>query len=233
MVQNQLSDSLKFASIDIGSNAMRLLFCRVLENSSTAFIKESLIRMPLRLGEDAFTLGKISDENTQKLKNTIHAFYLMIQAYDPISFKSCATSALRTASNGQAIVDEINEIVNVNLQIISGKEEARIIMANHIEQHLDPKKHYVYIDVGGGSTEISFIVNREKALYKSFPIGSVRILKDQVSTSDWEKMQSWVVEQRNQFDGPTKSFGRGGSTGSTTAGYIGGGYSVTGEPNGW
>ena len=155
MVQNQLSDSLKFASIDIGSNAMRLLFCRVLENSSTAFIKESLIRMPLRLGEDAFTLGKISDENTQNLKNTIHAFYLMIQAYDPISFKSCATSALRTASNGQAIVDEINKIVNVNLQIISGKEEARIIMANHIEQHLDPKKHYVYIDVGGGSTEIS------------------------------------------------------------------------------
>ena len=211
MVQNQLSDSLKFASIDIGSNAMRLLFCRVLENSSTAFIKESLIRMPLRLGEDAFTLGKISDENTQKLKNTIHAFYLMIQAYDPISFKSCATSALRTASNGQAIVDEINEIVNVNLQIISGKEEARIIMANHIEQHLDPKKHYVYIDVGGGSTEISFIVNREKALSKSFPIGSVRILKDQVSTSDWEKMQSWFVEQRNQFDGPTKSIGSGGN----------------------
>ena len=104
MVQNQLSDSLKFASIDIGSNAMRLLFCRVLENSSTAFIKESLIRMPLRLGEDAFTLGKISDENTQKLKNTIHAFYLMIQAYDPISFKSCATSALRTASMAKPLL---------------------------------------------------------------------------------------------------------------------------------
>ena len=210
MVQNQLSDSLKFASIDIGSNAMRLLFCRVLENSSTAFIKESLIRMPLRLGEDAFTLGKISDENTQKLKNTIHAFYLMIQAYDPISFKSCATSALRTASNGQVIVDEINKIVNVNLQIISGKEEARIIMANHIEQHLDPKKHYVYIDVGGGSTEISFIVNEKKHYLNHSNWFSANI-KDQVSTSDWEKMQSWVIEQRNQFDGPTKSIGSGGN----------------------
>ena len=108
MNKDHLGGSLKFASIDIGSNAMRLLFCRVIEEPPTAYIKESLIRMPLRLGEDAFVLGKLTEDSIQKLIKTIHAFYLMIQAYDPISFKSCATAALRTASNGQKIVDEIN-----------------------------------------------------------------------------------------------------------------------------
>ena len=126
MDQAPLSDSLKFASIDIGSNAMRLLFCRVIKNSSTTFIKESLIRMPLRLGEDAFTIGKISKENEDRLKDTIHAFHLMIKAYEPISFKACATAALRTASNGKEIVDRINRLYDVGLEIISGKEEAQI-----------------------------------------------------------------------------------------------------------
>jgi len=211
MNKDHLGGSLKFASIDIGSNAMRLLFCRVIEEPSTAYIKESLIRMPLRLGEDAFVLGKLTDDSIQKLIKTIHAFYLMIQAYDPISFKSCATAALRTASNGQEIVDEINEIVNVNLEIISGKEEARIIMANHIEQHLSPDKDYVYIDVGGGSTEISFIANRQKTYSKSFPIGSVRILRDQVKNLDWKQMKNWIIDNRKKIDGPLQAIGSGGN----------------------
>ena len=142
-----MESSLKFASIDIGSNAMRLLFCRVLQNSeSTKFIKESLIRMPLRLGEDAFTINKISKENSAKLVKTIHAFRLMIDAYDPILYRACATAALRTASNGQALVDQINSIADVGLEIISGEREAEIIMANHIENYLSPEKDYLYID---------------------------------------------------------------------------------------
>lgn len=202
----------KFAAIDIGSNAMRLLFCRVLQNSdSTKFIKESLIRMPLRLGEDAFTLGKISKDNSEKLVKTIQAFRLMIDAYDPISYKACATSALRTAKNGQDLVDQINLATNLNLEIISGEKEAKIIMSNHIENHLNPERDYLYIDVGGGSTEVSFIVKRVKAISRSFPIGSVRLLKDQVTPLNWQKMESWVKDQRTEVSGLIKAIGSGGN----------------------
>ena len=202
----------KFAAIDIGSNAMRLLFCRVLQNSdSTKFIKESLIRMPLRLGEDAFTLGKISKDNSEKLVKTIQAFRLMIDAYDPISYKACATSALRTAKNGQDLVDQINLATNLNLEIISGEKEAKIIMSNHIEYHLNPERDYLYIDVGGGSTEVSFIVKRVKAISRSFPIGSVRLLKDQVTLLNWQEMESWVKDQRTKVSGLIKAIGSGGN----------------------
>ena len=202
----------KFAAIDIGSNAMRLLFCRVLQNSnSTKFIKESLIRMPLRLGEDAFTLGKISKDNSEKLVKTIQAFRLMIDAYDPISYKACATSALRTAKNGQNLVDQINLATNLNLKIISGEKEAKIIMSNHIENHLNPERDYLYIDVGGGSTEVSFIVKRVKAISRSFPIGSVRLLKDQVTSLNWHEMESWVKDQRPKVSGSIKAIGSGGN----------------------
>jgi exopolyphosphatase/guanosine-5'-triphosphate,3'-diphosphate pyrophosphatase len=202
----------KFAAIDIGSNAMRLLFCRVLQNSdSTKFIKESLIRMPLRLGEDAFTLGKISKDNSEKLVKTIQAFRLMIDAYDPISYKACATSALRTAKNGQSLVDQINLATNLNLKIISGEKEAKIIMSNHIENHLNPERDYLYIDVGGGSTEVSFIVKRVKAISRSFPIGSVRLLKDQVTSLNWQEMESWVKDQRPKVSGSIKAIGSGGN----------------------
>jgi len=167
--------------------------------------------MPLRLGEDAFTDGYISDYNIKRLKNTVHAFQLMIKAYEPISFKACATAALRTASNGRDIVNQINDQYDVGLEIISGKEEARIIMSNHIERHLNPNKHYVYIDVGGGSTEISFIMNNEKTSSKSFPIGSVRILKNQVISNDWNEMQQWITQKKSQIDGPIQSIGTGGN----------------------
>ncbi|MEC7798466.1 MAG: exopolyphosphatase [Candidatus Neomarinimicrobiota bacterium] len=207
-----MESGLKFASIDIGSNAMRLLFCRVLKNSnSTKFIKESLIRMPLRLGEDAFTLNKISKENSSKLVKTIHAFRLMIDAYDPILYKACATAALRTASNGQKLVDQINSLTDVGLEIISGEREAQIIMANHIENYLNPEKDYLYIDVGGGSTEISFIIDQVKAISKSFPIGSVRLLKKQVSRTDWDQMESWVKGKRSEVSTSMKAIGSGGN----------------------
>jgi len=207
-----MTEGLKFAAIDIGSNAMRLLFCRVLNNDkTTTYIKESLIRMPLRLGEDAFSLGEISPKNEKRLIKTIKAFSLMIEAYNPISYKSCATAALRSAKNGNKIVKKINKKTNANLKIITGDEEARLIMSNHIEKHLDIKKHYIYIDVGGGSTEISFIYNRKKAKSKSFPIGSVRLLKNQVLDKDWKKMQSWVESKRKKITGSIKAIGSGGN----------------------
>ena len=197
MIHHTRKDSLRFASIDIGSNAMRLLFCRVIESDgSPTFVKESLIRMPLRLGKDAFTIGAISVKNSKKLIDTIHAFYLMIRAYEPVSFRSCATAALRTASNGKKLVDTINSKVDVGLEIISGEEEARIIMANHIDQHLNQEKNYIYIDVGGGSTAVSFIYKRQKVSSKSFSIGSVRLLEDQVTNNEWDELKRWVLKNK-------------------------------------
>ena len=212
MIHHTRKDSLRFASIDIGSNAMRLLFCRVIESDgSPTFVKESLIRMPLRLGKDAFTIGAISVKNSKKLIDTIHAFYLMIRAYEPVSFRSCATAALRTASNGKKLVDTINSKVDVGLEIISGEEEARIIMANHIDQHLNQEKNYIYIDVGGGSTEVSFIYKRQKVSSKSFSIGSVRLLEDQVTNNEWDELKRWVLKNKAKFKGEIKAIGSGGN----------------------
>ena len=212
MIHHTRKDSLRFASIDIGSNAMRLLFCRVIESDgSPTFVKESLIRMPLRLGKDAFTIGAISVKNSKKLIDTIRAFYLMIRAYEPVSFRSCATAALRTASNGKKLVDTINSKVDVGLEIISGEEEARIIMANHIDQHLNQEKNYIYIDVGGGSTEVSFIYKRQKVSSKSFSIGSVRLLEDQVTNNEWDELKRWVLKNKAKFKGEIKAIGSGGN----------------------
>ena len=167
-----MEKSIKFASIDIGSNAMRLLFCRVIKDKKNrhTFSKEALFRMPLRLGEDAFSLGFITDKNIVKLQKTLSAFKLMVDAYDPIIYRSCATAALRNAKNGHSIIEKINESINLNIEIISGEEEAKIIMSNHIEKHLDQSKNYAYIDVGGGSTEISFITKLKKLNQNPFQL---------------------------------------------------------------
>ncbi len=206
-----LAEGLKFAAVDVGSNAMRLLFTRVLDNFNTYYIKEALFRMPLRLGEDAFTTHRISTDKIERLLKTMVAFENLIQAYEPIAFRSCATAALRFAENGAEIVQKINRDTNLNISLISGNEEARLIMTNQIERHLNPLKRYVYIDVGGGSTEVSFILNKQKAFYRSFPIGSVRLLKGQVQETDWEKMKLWIANKKESFGGPTQAIGSGGN----------------------
>jgi len=195
-----MTEGLKFAAIDIGSNAMRLLFCRVLNNDkTTTYIKESLIRMPLRLGEDAFSIGEISPKNEKRLIKTIKAFSLMIEAHNPISYKSCATAALRSAKNGNKIVKKINKKTNANLKIITGDEEARLIMSNHIEKHLDIKKHYIYIDVGGGSTEVIIYKNNKLHKSKSFKIGGVRLLNDLVNEESWDEFKHWLLENASEI----------------------------------
>ena len=129
-------EGLRFSAIDIGSNAIRLLFTRVVLNGGPNFIKESLIRMPLRLGRDAFVNGSISDELSNKFLHTMRGFKHMIDAYDPIRYRACATSALRTAENGEELVDYVNELTGLDIEIISGKDEAALILSNHIEQPL-------------------------------------------------------------------------------------------------
>ena len=195
-----MQEGLRFAAIDVGSNAMRLFFCRVLENGDgPTFIKESMIRMPLRLGHDAFTENRISDETCNKFVNTMYGFNSLIKAYDPISFKACATEAMRQAKNGLDLVDRVKKETGINLNIITGKEEANIIISTHIDRYLRTDEHCLYVDVGGGSTELTIIKNKETLFSKSFSIGSVRLLENQVTKEDWRKMKEWIIDKTSSI----------------------------------
>ncbi len=206
-----MQEGFRFAAIDVGSNAMRLFFCRVLENGEgPTFIKESMIRMPLRLGHDAFTENKISDETCDKFVNTMYGFNSLMQAYEPISFKACATEAMRQASNGLDLVDRVKEETGISLNIITGKEEANIIISTHIDRYLQTDQHCLYVDVGGGSTELTLIKNKETFFSKSFSIGSVRLLEEQVSADDWSAMKEWIVDKTSTITN-IQSIGSGGN----------------------
>ncbi len=206
-----MQEGFRFAAIDVGSNAMRLFFCRVLENGEgPTFIKESMIRMPLRLGHDAFTENKISDETCDKFVNTMYGFNSLMQAYEPISFKACATEAMRQASNGLDLVDRVKEETGISLNIITGKEEANIIISTHIDRYLQMDQHCLYVDVGGGSTELTLIKNKETLFSKSFSIGSVRLLEEQVSADDWSAMKEWIVDKTSTITN-IQSIGSGGN----------------------
>ena len=206
-----MEEGLRFAAIDVGSNAMRLFFCRVLENShGPTFFKESMIRMPLRLGHDAFTAGTISTDTCDRFVDTMYGFKALVRAYDPITFKACATSAMRQAENGMELVARVKNETGINLNIISGKEEARIIIATHIDRHLKPQQHCLYVDVGGGSTELTLINDKKALASRSFPIGSVRLLEKQVTKTDWAGMKEWVVNKTANINN-IQSIGSGGN----------------------
>jgi len=206
-----MEEGLRFAAIDVGSNAMRLFFCRVLENNhGPMFVKESMIRMPLRLGHDAFTAGTISTETCDRFVDTMHGFKALVRAYDPITFKACATSAMRQAENGMKLVDRVKNETGIDLIIISGKEEAQIIIATHIDRYLKPKQHCLYIDVGGGSTELTLIMDKKTLASKSFPIGSVRLLEKQVTNADWGGMEEWIKGKASKINN-IQSIGSGGN----------------------
>ena len=173
----------KYAAIDIGSNAVRLLISNIIEQKgkSTRFKKNSLVRVPIRLGADVFVKGKISKENEQRMLDTMTAFKLIMKSHKVVSYKACATSAMREASNGKEISKLISEKAKIDIDIIDGEEEAAIIAATDLESYIDPSKTYLYVDVGGGSTEFSVIYNGEKIVSKSFKIGTVRLLNDIVT----------------------------------------------------
>jgi exopolyphosphatase/guanosine-5'-triphosphate,3'-diphosphate pyrophosphatase len=169
---------LKFAAIDVGTNAVRLLLSNVIENAGPPlFKKETLVRMPLRLGEDVFSGNRISDVKIDQLVDTISGFRHLIRAYPALDYLAMATSAMRLAENGPDVVDAVEERTGIRLEIIDGRTEAEVIYANHIEERLAPHSNYLYVDVGGGSTEISVIVGREMADARSFMIGTVRELQ--------------------------------------------------------
>ena len=201
---------MKFAAIDIGSNAVRLLFAQVFNNNTVFFKKDALYRVPIRLGEDVFVNKKISDEKIDSLVNTMIAFKYLIKAYKPVDFMACATSAMREAENKDDIISEIKKQSDINVSIINGFEEANIICSNHISDKLDKKGSYLYIDVGGGSTELTLISNNNVVKSQSFNIGTVRLLKGKVSENIWSILKSWIKENVKEIEN-LEGIGSGGN----------------------
>lgn len=186
---------LRYAAIDIGSNAVRLLIADITQSDKGyGFKKNTLVRVPLRLGDDAFIDHQISDQKINDLVKTMSAFRNLMDVYQVKAYLACATSAMREANNGKAIISTIKELTNIDLEIIEGQREANIIYANHIEQKLDIHKSYLYIDVGGGSTELSVFVNKKLMASKSFNIGTIRMLDNQDKAETWKEMQFWIKE---------------------------------------
>ncbi|MCB9255885.1 MAG: exopolyphosphatase [Chitinophagales bacterium] len=185
----------KIAAIDIGSNAMRLLINNVIEYQGIKhFKKVDIVRVPIRLGTEAFKEKLISVHTENRLLEAMSAYKNLMAAHEIVAYRGCATSAMREAQNGIEIIQKIKEATGLDIEIIDGKEEAEIIYANHIEKLIDDKKAYLYVDVGGGSTEITYFNQGRMVDSKSFRIGTIRILNDMVSTPMWEEMHTWLEE---------------------------------------
>jgi exopolyphosphatase/guanosine-5'-triphosphate,3'-diphosphate pyrophosphatase len=183
------------AAIDIGSNAARLLICEVIKHGTEIeFNKLNLIRIPLRLGFDVFEKGYIGFRKKKMLLNTIDAFSALMKVYEVDHYIACATSAMRDASNSKEIIKEIKADTGIKIEVISGDLEAEIIYENHIAELLDANKSYLYIDVGGGSTEVTLFHKSAVAFQKSFNIGTVRILTNKVDDATWEDLKQTLKE---------------------------------------
>lgn len=202
---------LKFAAVDIGSNAVRLLLCHVFEEGAEpVFKKAELVRMPIRLGEDVFRYGKISDEKIRQLNQTMRAFKILADVFGAIDFRACATAAMRDASNREEVVNYVSKNSGVDIEVIDGKTEAHIIYSNHVEEHLDFDKSYLYIDIGGGSTELTLFSNNKSVASQSFNIGTIRLLHDQVKKETWNAFKEWIKINTENYH-PLIGIGSGGN----------------------
>ena len=202
---------IKLAAIDIGTNAVRLMLSRVYEtNGETVYVKESLIRVPIRLGEDVFTFGRISAEKAEKLSTVLHAFKLIVEAYQAEEYIACATSAMREARNGAAIARKIKKTVGVDIEIIEGKREDAIIYSSHIGRAFRASKPMLYIDVGGGSAEVTVLSRNRIIVSGSFKIGAVRFLQKGRSKRELDRLKAWLKAQVAPCQ-PFAAVGTGGS----------------------
>ncbi|MGB5419547.1 Ppx/GppA phosphatase family protein [Algibacter sp.] len=192
----------KYAAIDIGSNAVRLLISNIIEQKGqpVQFKKNSLVRVPIRLGADVFIKNKISKENTQRILDTMLAFKLLMKSHKVVKYKACATSAMRESTNGKKVVDLVLKQTGISIDIIEGEEEAAIIAATDLNKFIDPNKTYLYVDVGGGSTEFTVIDRGNQVVSKSFKIGTVRLLNDMVKNETWHELQEWIGSQTKIYE---------------------------------
>ncbi|MBN8860951.1 MAG: exopolyphosphatase [Sphingobacteriales bacterium] len=203
---------MRLAAIDIGSNAARLLISEVIINNTSepVFNKLNLVRVPLRLGFDVFEYEEISRDKTGMLLETMKAYKHLINAYGVKHVKACATSAMRDAQNARDIIREVKMETGITIEIINGETEAGIIYENHIAEHLSKEDSYLYIDVGGGSTELTFYANDQLIFKESFNIGTIRLLKSMVSEAQWDSMKAFIKTNTKNFPEIT-AIGSGGN----------------------
>ena len=203
---------MKLAAIDIGSNAARLLIVEVSkdEKGNPSFNKVNLIRVPLRLGIDVFESGIISKQRTGMLMQTMKAYKHLLNAYEVPHLKACATSAMRDAKNSADIIRKVKLETDIEIEIITGDYEAGIIYENHIAENLDKDHSYMYIDVGGGSTEISFFSNNVLTFKESFNIGTIRLMKNMVDEKQWDQMKD-VIRSITKGQKEVIAIGSGGN----------------------
>ncbi|MEE4197022.1 MAG: Ppx/GppA family phosphatase [Bacteroidales bacterium] len=202
---------LKFAAIDIGTNAMRLLFTNIIENGeATTFKKSSIIRVPIRLGADVFTTGKIGDTRKQKMLDAMIAFKHLMKVHDVLRYRACATSAMREARNGKEMVDLIKKKADIRIDIIDGKTEAEIIYHNRVVDMLENDVPYLYVDIGGGSTEITLFYDKTVQASHSFNIGTIRLLNLQVPEQTFNELKTTLKQIRKSYPG-LQIIGSGGN----------------------
>lgn len=203
---------MKLAAIDIGSNAARLLISEASPNSAGVmdFTKLNLVRVPLRLGFDVFNDQLISPKKASHLVNTIKAYKHLLDVYEVKYLKACATSAMRDATNGVEILQEVKSLTGIDIKIITGQEEAAFIYENHVAENMDKTKSYLYIDVGGGSTEITLFSTGKQIFKESFNIGTIRLLQQQVTDTHWQQLKDFLKQQLKNM-GPVIAIGSGGN----------------------
>ena len=202
----------KYAAIDIGSNAMRLLIANIVEQDGkeTQFNKNSLVRVPIRLGQDSFTIGEISNDNIERMVDAMNAFRLLMKVHKVEKYMAFATSAMREANNANEVIDIIKKKSDIKIEIIDGEKEAAIIASTDLHYLLKTDKTYLYVDVGGGSTEFSLFSNGKIVVSKSFKAGTVRLLNELVRESVWNEMEQWITENTKHYDEVTL-IGSGGN----------------------
>jgi exopolyphosphatase/guanosine-5'-triphosphate,3'-diphosphate pyrophosphatase len=185
-----------YAAIDIGSNAVRLLIKSIDREAvqEKKIKKVMMLRVPLRLGFDVFSIGELSEKKADKLRRLMKAFRQLMKIYDVDDYRACATSAMRDARNGRTIIKKIEKDTGIRIEIIDGQEEARMIYNNHIECMEDRQGNYMYVDVGGGSTEINLLTNGELVWSVSYNIGTVRMLSNAVKEGTWQQMEEELMK---------------------------------------
>lgn len=190
-----------YAAVDIGSNAVRLLIKNEIPYNDKRLSKALMIRVPLRLGFDVFALGKVSEVKTVKLRRLMKAFRQLLKIYEVTDYRACATAAIRDAKNGKAIIKKIRKDTGIRIEVIDGQEEARLIYNNHVECMEDRVGNYIYVDVGGGSTEINLLHDGELIQSLSYNIGTVRMLSNAVKEEAWQQMKQDLARLTADYEG--------------------------------
>ena len=183
----------RYAAIDVGSNAVRILITNVVSyKKKTVFLKNAFVRVPIRLGQDAFTSGKISDKNIKRMIKSMKAFKLLMEVHGVKDYLAFATSALRDAENSPYLVEKVFKKSGIKIEIIDGKKEAKIISNTNVFDTINKEKTFLYVDIGGGSTEFSILINGKRNQSKSFKIGTVRLLNSKVEQITLDEAEAWV-----------------------------------------